>query len=169
MPKKGTTILCGERYNPLVKKVFNRFKKTSEHCNDFKEYRRICEHANNLIRETALKDPSGFRVPYLGYLCVHKYKSSKVIADPLASRTYQKKIPFSNIHSCGYIYGIKIFKVTSAMKLGCAIFYKFKADRKFKRDLAAKIKSGNAEQFQVMATNHFQSKIKINDYILNNL
>ncbi len=170
MPAKGSKLLCGKRIPIIDKSMFNVFKLENKDINmSLKEYTDICNHANLLISECILKEPLGFKLPYFGYIAVNRFKSNKKAIDVNSSRIYKKEIPFLNMHTMGYRFAIKFFKVTDSSRVTLVKVFKYNADRKLKRKLAALLKSTGGEQFLNMKTNHYITKSAISKYILNKL
>lgn len=168
MPAAGKKLYCGERSGIVDKKTFRKFiRENPEIKMSFTEFNHLCNEGNSLISDIVLKEPLGFKLPYFGHICVNRFKSSNRSVDSFNSKKNGKKIPHTNFHSLGYRFAIRFLKVSESIKNNLILNYAFKADRKFKRKLAAQIKETGGENFLNLKTNHFVTKTAINKYILN--
>lgn len=139
MPSKP--LLVGKRYNPINTKFWKRFLEDTGEYVDYKTFCEIIQKTNLIIRNSIVEEEAGIKLPEsLGHIIVVKYKSKKVPTDWVNSVKHKKKIPLLNLHSFGYIYHIKWFKIAAS----CAnlYVYKFIPYRRLKRSVAKAIKEG---------------------------
>lgn len=142
MPEKGCTLVHGERFNPITKKLHTAFIKETGIEISFGLFKNIIETNNDLIGKAISTEPEGVQLPLIGYICVSKYKQrrEKPAIDYINTRKQGRPIPLLNLHTFGYIHYIKWFKVGS--RVPNLYIWKFQPLRKVKRGLAKEIKSG---------------------------
>lgn len=141
MPSKGSTLKVGERYNPLNKKFYNKFKKDTGSTIDYPTFIKIITTTNELMREAISEEEVGIQLPEnLGHIIVTKYKSKKIPIDWINSNRLGKIVPLLNLHSFGYIHHIKWF--TFGVNFVNNRIYKFEPYRILKRRVAKNVKGG---------------------------
>lgn len=141
MPAPGTTLRYGKRYNPLTKDLYRDFVKTTGQELSFQRFKDIVWTVNGLIGEAVVSEEAGVELPaQLGHLVVTKYKSNKKPVDWVNSKRLGKIVPLLNLHSFGYVYHIKWFR------MGCRFqnrnLYIFHPFRDMARSVAREVKGG---------------------------
>lgn len=140
MPAKGSKLKCGERYNPLNKKLYKQFIKETEIDIDFETFKTIIKDTNQMIHDAIAEEEVGVKLPEnLGNIVVTKYKSTKVPTDWHNSKKLNKYVPILNLHSFGYVHHIKWFTIGVAHHI---YTYKFIPYRTLTRKVSQLIKSG---------------------------
>jgi hypothetical protein len=140
MPAKGCRNKYGERYNPLTKKLWERFKEATGIEIEYLVFRDIIWTYNEEVA-LGVTDEAGVEMPEgMGHMVVTKYKSKKTPVDWVNTVRLGKKIPLLNMHSFGYIFHIKWYKM--GMRVANKFIYKFKPYRSLQRQVAANVKAG---------------------------
>ena len=139
MPSKP--LLVGKRFNPITKNLRKRFIEETGEEVDFRTFCKIIHTTNLIIKNSIIEEEAGVKLPEsLGNIIVVKYKSKKVPTDWVNSVKFKRKIPLLNLHSFGYIYHIKWFKI--GVRCANIYIYKFIPYRILKRGVAKSVKSG---------------------------
>lgn len=163
MPNKGSRLKINNRHNTINKELYKEYIKKTNSSLTFKEFKNIINLCNKEIETIVLNDISGFKLPYnLGYFVVNKFRGRYTKPDFKNSLKLNKNVPLLNLHSFGYIYGLKWFKVSQSRinkKVGKINTFKFEFLRVTKRALAVKIKSGSI--YDSWKSSDFWTKSKI--------
>lgn len=165
MPAKGKTLKLGKRKNPIAPCFYRTLKNRNKELTDIPnmEIKKIIDRCNELILESIIYDPTGFRLPLmLGHISVNKFKSQNQAVDVLNSRIYKKRIPHLNLHSFGYRFSIMHFKRTESRMNPLTKIFKYVPTRQLTKKLSDYIKQTGGEHFSNYRSNHFISKKKIN-------
>lgn len=141
MPAKGTGLVYGDRYNPLNKELYKKFIEETCINVDYDTFVSIIRTNNKLMHDSVIEEEAGIKLPEnLGHVIVTKYKSNRVPWDWRKTVDCKTKVPHVNLHSFGYIYHIKWFKI--GVRFANNFIYKFQPYRTLKRGVAKSIKGG---------------------------
>lgn len=152
---KKHTILSN-KFHAQIKKDLPEIKYLTK-----QQVSAIIKESNKCIADHVITQPLGFKLPLqLGYLCVSKYmpKPYKVIVDWGSSKKFKKEIPFTNLHTFGYVYQIRWFKNPKNSTFN---LYRHMAKRCVKRELAKNIRAGT--DFLALDRSYFEKKFNINN------
>ena len=164
MPSKGSKLTYGERTQILTSKFINKLKKTyPEITLSESEIKSLCFEGNQIIQDSILEDPTGFRLPYfLGHVGITRFKSKNIAIDSGSSKGYKKEVPHANLHTFGYRFSIRHFRLSDSKRIAPMLIYKLIPCRKFKQNLVKILKTTGGEHYLNFRTNDFISKKKIN-------
>lgn len=129
----------------------------------YEQYIRVTKESTSVIRDFILDNELGFKLPHnLGYIAVDKFKPSKdsLYIDWKNTRLLGKIIPFTNFHSLGYVFKIKLYKNSKIQPLKA---YEMNTHRILKRMLAKKVKEG--KQYIHIDRSYFNKRFSIDRFL----
>lgn len=129
----------------------------------YEQYKTIIKESNSTIVDFILTNELGFKLPYnLGYLAVDKYTPSqkRIRVDWANTRKYGKVIPYTNLHSLGYVYKVRLLKNRSL-----SIFKAFDINihRSLNRKLAQYVKNG--QNYLHLEESYYNKRFRIERFI----
>jgi hypothetical protein len=129
----------------------------------YREYIDVLKASTCAIRDHILDNPLGFKLPYnFGYIAVDKFKplNDYVLVDWKNSRRLKRRILFTNLHSFGYIFKIKLYPNPKIVPMRV---HKFDAHRLVKRALAKRVKEG--KEYLEIDRSYYSRRFRIGEHI----
>lgn len=144
MPSKNCPGKFGKKFRPLNPKLYKAFVKETGIDIDIHTFFKIIRTNLKNISDSIISEPEGVQLPEnMGCIVVKKYKpskESKKAPDYLNSKKIGSTVPFLNLHSFGYMYNIRWYKIgTRVRNISLYTLYK---TRPLKRGVAKSIKAG---------------------------
>lgn len=139
----SNTLRAGKRFNPITLKFWRKFRRERGIDIDYKTFQKIIWTHNQIMMDCAANEEAGIELPErLGHIVVTKFKSKNINRpiDWVNTKKVGKIIPLLNLHSFGFMFHIRWFKMVTIFKN--RRIYRFEPYRLFKRAVAANAKAG---------------------------
>lgn len=145
MPAKNCPGKFGKKFSPTRNKLWEDFIKETGIDISKNQFLEIIWANNKNIATSIISESEGVQLPQgFGSIVVTKYKPTaekrRKIIDYQNTKKLGKVIPLLNLHTFGYVYNIRWFKIGTNIKN--LKFYGLEKTRPLKRGLAKAIKSG---------------------------
>lgn len=115
--KKSVGLRLGERYNPLNRELVKAFRKKTGNKTQFELFKTIVWETCALYADSIANYPEGVELPEgMGYVVVTKYKPRDSACDVVNSVRYRKFVPHLNLHSFGWMYKIRWYRVGTRIR-----------------------------------------------------
>jgi len=163
MPAKGQSLRLGKRHTITGKTFLRRLRKKHPNLDlTNAEINGIIADGNKMISQIVMNNPGGFRLPkMLGHLAITRFKTDKLATNHVASKKMKKFVPFTNLHSFGYRFNIRHFRVTQARVLTLLRCYYLYPVRSFKRTFAKRVIETGGEEYVDFEKNYFLSNSRL--------
>lgn len=156
----------GSKNNILGKKYNKKFNEDTKLDISEKLQNQIIRASNQELANIIIAGEDGVRLPKgLGVIVVSKYKTKKLAPDFHTSKKVGKKVYYTNLHTYGYQFKIKWYRVDSTM-LAFGGIYKFKACRLLSRAVAAHGKKTNGSTYFSWEYADFKKQAALEAYML---
>lgn len=145
MPAKGSVGKYHGRYTFISKKLWKKYNKTNNSNISYSDFKLIIKMSLEETTKWVIREPVGYMLPNrIGNLAVNKFKTFGDFKTYVNVKSSEgKAIRNFNLHTGGNTFRIQWFHNTRSAKERIS-FWHFEAERKFKRLLAATIKSGKS-------------------------
>jgi hypothetical protein len=164
MPHPGWKI--PPRNNIVGAKYTKKFNKEEGLTIDYKLHKQIIVESNKIIADIIVKGEDGFRIPKgMGAWVVSKYKSTNYTTDYGNTRKLGKWIKFLNLHTYGFQFKLKWFKI-DVTHLAYQGVYKFKGARSLTRAIGAMAKKTNGKNYFEWQYHDFKKASKLEHYLI---
>jgi len=156
MPAKGTTIRYKGRHIFINKGLWEKYVKETGSQITFKDFKKIISASFEETKKWILREPVGYRMPFrIGNIAINKLKTYGDFKSYTNIKTARNEpIQHFNLHTGGYCFRIQWFHNTRSSKERVS-FWKFDAERKFKRALAQVLKSGKSPLYNTYMQDQF--------------
>lgn len=145
MPAKNCPGKFGRKFLPLSRVFHKKFMQETGITIDYNTFRKIIVTNTQNIANSIINEPEGVQLPeQMGCIVVTKYKpfnkETPRATDYGNMIKTGKYVPFLNLHSFGYMYNIRWYKIGSRAK-NIKLYYLYRC-RPLKRGVAKSIKAG---------------------------
>ena len=161
MPKAGTKLRYGNRDYIFGEPMFNSLQQDKHLSISYKASKQIIKKSDDIIADIIMQENDGFKLPFgLGYICVCRFKSKKMMIDWKTTHKTGVRSYFANLATLGDSIRITWFRTGYAVQRSKVVdIFKFKSCRKLSRSVSDAFKNG--KQYSEWAHSDFLQKSKL--------
>jgi hypothetical protein len=143
MPAKGSVLKYGNRDYVVNKDFYNKLIEKNDIGLSYSEVSNVIKEHTKNIAEVVEDELDGFKLPKgLGYICVVKYKSTKLSINFRKTKEIGKKVYFTNLDTMGFCVSVKLFRVGRPGNNSFYDLFMFKPCKKIMQSVVRKFKLG---------------------------